>query len=383
MTTELAQEAGQDKATKGRPQDANGMQEFLGENAPVLKGLRRGDVAEGVVMRVDREGVLVDIGLKSEGHVPISEMRSLGPEGLSQLKVGDQLLVYVMNTESQEGQVLLSLDRALGEKGWHSLQRYFEKGESIEAKVIGCNKGGLLVDIEGVHGFVPVSQVMRPEVTPDSQGENRLSQMVGKQLRLKVIELDRRRNRLILSERAALHDWRSEQKERLLQELKEEEIRRGRVTGIRNFGIFVDLGGADGLVHISEVSWDRTKTPEEVVKIGDEVDVYVMKVNPDTKKIALSLRRAQPEPWQTIADKYHVGQLVTGTVTKLASFGAFARLEGPIEGLIHISELAERRINHPKEVVKEGDVLTLKVLRIEPERHRLGLSLKQAQQEGA
>jgi small subunit ribosomal protein S1 len=205
--------------------------------------------------------------------------------------------------------------------------------------------------------------------------------MVGKQFRLKVIEIDRRRNRLILSERAALHDWRNEQKERLLQELKEGEIRRGRVTGIRNFGIFVDLGGADGLVHISEVSWDRTKSPEEVVKVGDEVSIYVMKVNPETKKIALSLRRAQPEPWETIIDKYRVGQLVTGTITKLASFGAFARLEGPIEGLIHISELADRRIEHPKEVVKEGEVLTLKVLRIEPERRRLGLSLRQAQEE--
>jgi small subunit ribosomal protein S1 len=356
------------------------MQEFMGDNAPVLRGLRRGDIAEGVVMRVDRDGVLVDIGLKSEGYIPLSEMRSLSPEGLNQLKIGDQMLVYVMNIEG-ESQVLLSVDRARGEKGWHTLQRCFEKGECFDATIVGCNKGGLLVDVEGVRGFVPVSQVIRPEVSSETQGENRLSQMVGKQFRLKVIEIDRRRNRLILSERAALHDWRNEQKERLLQELKEGEIRRGRVTGIRNFGIFVDLGGADGLVHISEVSWDRTKSPEEVVKVGDEVSIYVMKVNPETKKIALSLRRAQPEPWETIIDKYRVGQLVTGTITKLASFGAFARLEGPIEGLIHISELADRRIEHPKEVVKEGDVLTLKVLRIEPERRRLGLSLRQAQEE--
>jgi small subunit ribosomal protein S1 len=201
---------------------------------------------------------------------------------------------------------------------------------------------------------------------------------VGKGLRLKVIELNRRRNRVILSERGALQEWRSQQKDRLLSELEEGEVRKGRVSSIRSFGVFVDLGGADGLVHLSEISWDRTKAPEEIYKVGDEVDVYVMKVDAEKKKIALSIRRASPAHWDGIVDKYQVGEVVPGIVTKLASFGAFARIEGPVEGLIHVSELVERRISHAQEVVREGDILPLKIIRIERDRHRLGLSLKQA-----
>ncbi len=257
--------------------------------------------------------------------------------------------------------------------------RTAEKGEAFDAEVVGYNRGGLLVSIEGVSGFLPVSQLVRSEPNPDGQDENWLDQMIGRQLRLKVIEINRQRNRLILSERAALRDWRAQQMDRLLGELREGEIRRGTVTGIRNFGVFVDLGGANGLAHFSELSWERIKAPEEILKVGDEVDVYVMKVDTESKKITLSLRRAQMEPWDEIVDKYQVGQLVSGTITNLTPFGAFARIEGAVEGLIHISELADRRIVHPKEVVKEGEVVTLKILRIEPERHRLGLSLRQAQ----
>ena len=244
----------------------------------------------------------------------------------------------------------------------------------------GYNKGGLLVNVEGVHAFVPLSQVVG--VRPDAEGEGGLASAVGKQLRLKVIEINRRRNRVILSERAALQEWRSQQKDRLLAELKEGEIRKGRVSSVRSFGVFIDLGGADGLAHLSEVSWDRNKSPEEMYHVGDEVDVYVMKVDPETKKIALSLRRAQPEEWDLIVDKYQVGRVVPGMVTKLVTFGAFARIEGPVEGLIHVSELVDRRIAHPKEVVREGDLLPLKIVRIERDRHRLGLSLREARDEG-
>ena len=260
------------------------------------------------------------------------------------------------------------------------LQTRFEEGEAFDGEVTGYNKGGLLVNVEGVHAFVPLSQVVG--VRPDQDGEGGLASAVGKQLRLKVIEINRRRNRVILSERAALQEWRSQQKDRLLAELKEGEIRKGRVSSVRSFGVFIDLGGADGLAHLSEVSWDRNKTPEEMYRIGDEVDVYVMKVDPETKKIALSLRRAQPEEWDLIVDKYQVGRVVPGMVTKLVTFGAFARIEGPVEGLIHVSELVDRRIAHPKEVVREGDLLPLKIVRIERDRHRLGLSLRDARDEG-
>lgn len=344
------------------------------------KSLQRGDVVEGIVMGMDRDGVLVDIGSKSEGIIPPNEMHSLGAEPAKALRVGEKVLVYVLQPETQEGQILVSLDRARGEKGWRTLQQRFEEGETFEAEVTGYNKGGLLVNVEGVHAFVPLSQVVgiRPDRGEEGEG---LAQAVGRVLRLKVIEINRRRNRVILSERAALQEWRSQQKDRLLEELREGEIRTGRVSSVRPFGVFVDLGGADGLAHLSEVSWDRNKSPEELYRVGDEVSVYVMKVDPETKKIALSLRRAQPEQWDAIVDKYRVGQIVTGCVTKLVTFGAFARIEGPVEGLIHVSELVDRRIGHPKEVVQEGDILPLKIVRIERERHRLGLSLKEGRPE--
>ena len=192
----------------------------------------------------------------------------------------------------------------------------------------------------------------------------------------------RSRNRAIFSERQAIQEWRDEQKARLIQELSEGEVRRGRVTGISSFGAFVDLGGADGLIHISELSWNLVNSPEEVVHLGDELDVYVLRVDAENKKIALSLRRLQPEPWETINERYDVGDIVDATVTKLTNFGAFARVEDSVEGLIHISELTPRMINHPREVVREGDAVRLKILRIEPERRRLGLSLKQAEEFG-
>lgn len=355
------------------------MQSWL-ESSSDFKTLRRGEVIEGTVMGIQRDGVLVDLGAKSEGLIPPHEMHSMGADPLSKVAVGDKILVYVMQPEADQGQVTLSVDRARGERGWRVLQTRFEEGEAFEGEVTGYNKGGLLVNVEGVHAFVPLSQVVG--VRPDQEGEGGLSSAVGKQLRLKVIEINRRRNRVILSERAALQEWRSQQKDRLLAELKEGEVRKGRVSSVRSFGVFIDLGGADGLAHLSEVSWDRNKSPEEMYKIGDEVDVYVMKVDPETKKIALSLRRAQPEEWDLIVDKYQVGRVVPGMVTKLVTFGAFARIEGPVEGLIHVSELVDRRIAHPKEVVREGDLLPLKIVRIERDRHRLGLSLRDAREDG-
>jgi small subunit ribosomal protein S1 len=358
------------------------MESLLDSESLDFRSLRRGDVVEGQVMGVDRDGVLVDVGSKSEGIIPPNEMHSLGAEGASRLQAGDKILVYVLQPESAEGQILLSLDRARGERGWRVLQQRFEDAESFEAEVSGYNKGGLLVNVEGVNAFVPLSQLVgiRPERS-DEDPEGSLAQAVGKKLRVKVIEINRRRNRVILSERAALQEWRSQQKDRLLSELREGEIRRGRITSVRSFGVFIDLGGADGLAHLSELSWDRNRSPEELYHIGDEVDAFVMKVDPETKKIALSLRRAQPERWEGIVDRYQIGEMVAGRVTKLVTFGAFARIDGPVEGLIHVSELVDRRINHPREVVKEGDILPLRIVRIERDRHRLGLSLRAARDE--
>ncbi len=350
--------------------------------APEPRSLRRGEVVEGIVMGTERDGILVDlvdIGSKSEGLIPLNEMHSLGADGASKLAVGERVLVYVVQPETNEGQVLLSVDRARGEQGWRVLQQRFEDGDIFEGEVTGYNKGGLLANVEGVNAFIPMSQVVGAK--PGSDGASSLAEQVGRTLRLKVIEINRRRNRAILSERAALQEWRTEQKDRLLDELHEGEIRTGRITSIRNFGVFVDLGGADGLAHLSELSWDRNANPEERFQIGQEVKVFVMKVDQDNKKIALSIRRAAPEQWQDLIASYQVGDVVPGVVTKLVAFGAFTRLPGPVEGLVHVSELVDRRINHPQEVVEEGDVVPLKIVRIEHDRHRLGLSLREARPE--
>lgn len=341
--------------------------------------LRRGEVVEGTVMAVERDGVLVDIGFKSEGVVPAQEMHSMGADPLSKIHPGEQVLVFVVQPETQEGQVALSIDRARGEQGWRTLQERFESGDIFEAEITGYNKGGLLANVEGVNAFIPMSQVVGAK--PGTDGANPLSAQVGRVLRLKVIEINRRRNRVILSERAALQEWRAEQKDRLLSELTEGEIRSGTVTSIRNFGVFVDLGGADGLVHLSELSWDRNAQPEDLFRVGEEVKVYVMRVDDDSKKIALSIRRASPEQWEELITRYAVGDVVPGVVTKLVAFGAFARLPGPVEGLVHVSELVDRRIGHPEEVVAEGDIVPLKIVRIEHDRHRLGLSLREARSE--
>jgi small subunit ribosomal protein S1 len=361
---------------------AQDMEALLEEESLGYPSLRRGDIIEGVVVGKDREGLLVDIGAKSEGIIPPNEMQSLRPDAGQIPQIGDKVLVFVLQPETAEGQIIVSIDRARGEKGWRLLQRYYDEATSFEGDVTGYNKGGLLVDVEGVQAFVPLSQLVGGRVDrTEEAGDRGLATWVGKSLRLKVIEINRRRNRVILSERAAVQEWRAQQKDRLLAELREGDIRRGRITSIREFGIFVDLGGADGLVHLSELSWDRSKAPEDMFRVGDEVDAYILKIDQEAKKIALSLRRAQPEQWEGIIDKYAVGQVVTGQVTKLAPFGAFARIEGPLEGLIHISELVDRRVTHPRDVVREGDVLPLKIVRIERDRHRLGLSLKQVRQQ--
>ena len=392
-------------------EDPEGMEQLL-ESMEPLKPLRRGDVIEGVVMRVDGEGIIVHIGHKAEGVVPAREMRTLSADEVEAINVGDEIVTYVVRPESSDDAAILSVDRAVGETGWHDLEKSMEANETVEGQVIGFNRGGAIVEVQKIQGFVPMSQLvsvsrevfkaMQAEESPEPEALDEQEAVepsdeapaqdnvpavdvaaveIGKELQLKILEINRGRNRAIFSERQAVQEWRDEQKARLVQELQEGETRTGKVTGISSFGAFVDLGGADGLIHISEMSWGPVNSPEDVVQVGQDVDVFVLRVDTENRKIALSLRRLQPEPWETINDRYAVGDLVDATITKLTNFGAFARVEGNIEGLIHISELASRMIQHPKEVVGEGDEVKLKILRIEPERRRLGLSLKAAEEE--
>ena len=387
MTTEQEREQVAPEEDMGQLLD-----QMMGE----IKNVRRGDVVEGVVMRADTsDGLFVNIGQKAEAHVPANEMRTIDTTDIEGL-VGGSIIAMVVRPESGDNPAILSVDRAIGEQGWRYLEKAMEAGEVIEGKIAGFNRGGSIVEVEGVQGFVPMSQLVsvpRERFRIYQEGGDGLSEEetesiqeaqsaeLGREIQMKVLEVNRSRNRAIFSERQAVQESRDARKAKLIEELEEGQTRSGTVTGISSFGAFVDIGGADGLIHISELSWSMVNSPEEVVSVGQKVDVYVLRVDAENMKIALSLRRLQPEPWETIHERHNIGDVVNATVTKLTNFGAFARVEDSIEGLIHISELSARMINHPREVVREGEQVEVKILRIEPERRRLGLSLKQASEE--
>jgi small subunit ribosomal protein S1 len=292
--------------------------------------------------------------------------------------MGMEIPVFVVEPEDQNGNVVLSYVRAREERDWQMVESLLSSAESYEGKIIGYNKGGLIVPIGSLRGFVPASQisVLRRVDSSAETPEQRWGKMVNDPIHVRVIEVDRERRRLILSERAALQETRETLKDRLLEELQEGTIRNGRVTSLADFGAFVNIDGADGLVHLSEITWDRITHPNEVLKVGQEVKVKVISMDRERKRIGLSIRQLLPDPWMKKVEGLKEGQLIEGTITHLTKFGAFARIGEDLEGLIHVSELSEQRIAHPKEVIKEGDVVTLRVIKIDPERRRIGLSLR-------
>ncbi|HLZ07530.1 MAG TPA: S1 RNA-binding domain-containing protein [Chloroflexota bacterium] len=359
--------------------DEDDMASLMAASDQELHSPRRGELIEGVVVSMDRDGILVDVGSKSEGLIPPSEIEHLLPH--QQPHVGDTIYVVVTQPEGRSEHALLSLSRAREERGWAVVQTRAEAGTILNALVLEVNRGGVVVDVEGLRGFIPLSQIARIRSSVPAAGaepDAALAELVGQTMSVKVLEVNRSRNRLILSERLAVQELRGARREQLLAELKEGEIRHGRVTGLAEFGAFVDIGGTDGLVHLSELAWYPVANAAEIVAVGDEVDVVVLGVDRERQKVSLSIRRTQPEPWTLAGDRYVVGSLVTGKIARLTTFGAFVRLDDGIEGLIHVSELSDRHIVHPRNVVKEGDVVTVRVLRVEAERRRLGLSLRQA-----
>lgn len=338
---------------------------------------KRGQVRRGVILSIGEQQIIVGVGAKRDGIVPYADMQRLGPEAVADLSVGDEVRVFVLRPEDQDGDLLVSLYQARQVKDWERAAELAESGEILEGEVIGYNKGGLVIPVENIRGFVPASQVPGfPQSLGQEEKLGRLAEKVGEKLQVKVIEINRRNRRLILSATAAQRDWRKIQRKRLLEELREGEVRSGRISSLCSFGAFVDLGGADGLVHLSELSWRRVRHPREVANVGDEVEVYVLRLDKKRKRIGLSLKRLQPEPWALVEDRYELGQLVEGTVTNVVDFGAFAEIEEGVEGLIHVSELADAPISHPRDVVNKGDLLLLRIIRIDIRRRRLGLSLK-------
>jgi small subunit ribosomal protein S1 len=336
--------------------------------------IEAGEIRTGVIASISSSQILVSIGAKSEGVVSGRELVQLSAEEREMLQVGREVQVYVVNPEDSNGNVVLSWKRAQEEIAWENVEKLLENKRGVNTKIIGFNKGGLLVKVEGLRGFVPSSHIraLRQSQSTSDTPEQRWRKMMGQPISVCVIEVDRESDRLILSERIAS----AESERSIMEGIEEGKVYTGRVNSLADFGAFININGADCLVHLSELSWDHIEHPREVLEVGQEVKVKVINVDRDKKRIGLSVRALQSDPWKSRVEKYSVGQLVEGVITRLTKFGAFARLEGNIEGLIHISEIAEHRIEHPKDVLKEGEVRSLRVIRIDPEQHRIGLSLR-------
>ena len=339
-----------------------------------------GEIRDGIIASISGSQILVSIGAKSEGLIVGKEFEAIPADLLATFEVGKAIPVFVVTPHDQEGNLILSFVRAVEEQSWIDAEAALASGESFESTVVGYNKGGLLVPLSTIRGFIPASQLSlsrRLTMTGETP-EAKYKSFVGEPVTVCVIEVDRERHRLILSERAASTETRDMIRDKVLEDLAEGDVRKGRVTSLADFGAFVNIGGADGLVHMSEISWDRVVNPTEVLKVGQEVKVKIISIDREKRRIGLSIRQLLDDPWSEQVKDLKVGQLVEGEITRLTSFGAFARLNlpGDLEGLIHISELSERRVDHPKEVVKVGDVVTLRILKIEDEDHRIGLSMR-------
>ncbi|MBB5789632.1 small subunit ribosomal protein S1 [Jiangella mangrovi] len=351
--------------------DIGSEEAFLAAIDETIKYFNDGDIVSGTVVKVDRDEVLLDIGYKTEGVIPSRELSIKHDVDPSEVvSVGDDVEALVLQKEDKEGRLILSKKRAQYERAWGKIEEIKEADGVVSGTVIEVVKGGLILDI-GLRGFLPASLVEMRRVRD-------LQPYVGKEIEAKIIELDKNRNNVVLSRRAWLEQTQSEVRSTFLQTLQKGQIRSGVVSSIVNFGAFVDLGGVDGLVHVSELSWKHIDHPSEVVEVGQEVTVEVLDVDMDRERVSLSLKATLEDPWQQFARIHQIGQIVPGKVTKLVPFGAFVRVEDGIEGLVHISELAERHVEVPEQVVTVGKDVMVKVIDIDLERRRISLSLKQA-----
>ncbi|TMF53027.1 MAG: 30S ribosomal protein S1 [Chloroflexi bacterium] len=345
------------------------MEDYLHFEEEAFKTPNHGDIVDGIVVRVDPDEVLVDIGAKAEGVISSKELGMRGDID-SELEPGDQIKVYVLQPENEEGNVVLSLRRARAETTWIVAAEKQSDGTVIDADVREQNKGGLIVNILGLRGFLPSSQVARAFA-------GSLESLVGKRIPVKILEVNRKRNRLIVSQKAAEDEDRARKREELFSRLQTGTIVKGTVSGITSYGAFVDIGGADGLIHISELSWDRVSKVTDVLQLGEEVTVKVIKLDPEQTRISLSLRQLQQDPWERLVQSMPVGSIVEGQVTKTKKYGAFLQIMPGIEGLLHISELSWDHVERTEDVLKVGETVQVKVIGIDTARRRISLSLKQ------
>ncbi len=356
---------------QGHPMDFLLEEEF---NLPTA-----GDIRQGWIVEKRSHELLVDIGAKSEGIIPSQEYDKLDQTIRDAFTVGEEVTVFVVNPEDAEGNVILSYSKAAEEEDWKLAQEHLEKKTAYTGKVIGTNRGGVIVRMGQLRGFVPNSQLDYTRFPERNINQEQVQKLVGKKLTVKILEVDRQRSRLIMSERASMRERRESQRREVLERIQPGDVVNGRVINLTNYGAFVDIGGIEGLVHLSELSWKRVKSPADVLSVGDKIQVAILNVDQEQQRIALSLKQLETDPWTMIDQLYSEGQLIDATITKLTKFGAFARLNDDyeLEGLIHISELAQDHVNHPREIVKAEDEVTVRIIRIAPEQRQLGLSLKQ------
>lgn len=351
------------------------MQEFNEMLAQATEKVERGMVIKGTVVGIRRDEVFVDIGYKAEGVIPLKELAYPAPSQASDVvKDGEEIEVYVLNADNEDGQVLLSKRRADEQVAWNHLEEALENKQPLEVTVTAEVKGGLSVAVFGIRGFIPASHV-------DLRFVGNLGEYIGKTIQVVPIEIERGKKRIVLSRKLILESERKQREGEIYSSLQANQVVHGVVRRLTDFGAFVDIGGVDGLIHISDLSWHHVKSPQEVVKVGDEVDVLVLKVDAAAKRISLSLKQTQRDPWLDAVEELQEGMLVKGVVTKLMPFGAFVKIHGDIEGLVHISEMADHRVNKPEEVVAVGQEVVVKVIRVEKEHKRIGLSISQAQQD--
>ncbi len=341
----------------------------------------RGDLREGVIVEIRSHELLVNIGGKRDGIVPQSDLSKLDPEFVKGLQEGQTVDVVISKHPEDDGFYQLSMADALQQRDWITAQKMLDSGEISTHKVIGYNKGGLTVEYFNLRGFVPASHVMdMPRNLSEDQRRAELEGRIGDSMRLKVIEVDRKRRRLVMSQMLAEREYQTQQRERLLTTLKVGDTLTGEVRSLRPFGAFVDLGGADGLLHVSEIGWAPINHPREALQVGDKIEVQVIRLDPENQRIALSRKRLLPNPWDDIESRYQVGQVLPVTITRVVDFGAFAQIEPGVEGLVHISEVADISVAEPLRTVRPGDQVMAKVLRVSGRQQRIGLSIRQVQE---